>query len=117
MVAAIADAELQRTAHIATEIGQDEAGDDGGESPPAEPEQGGRRDHLGDRRLLLIRDLRHRRDLNEIEIPEMPDPHHPAHDVKPAKKERPPTIIEQHDVPPQWMTSISTTITPSSMNP
>ena len=46
------------------------------------------------RRLLIVRNLRHRGDLDKVEVPQDADPHDAAQDMQPAHKERPPGFTE-----------------------
>src|SRR5712664_3163744 len=69
----VAVLQRQGLADVAHHRRNNYACDDGGHGRPAEPEKRGRRDDLADGRLLLIGNLRHRRRLDEIEVPEQPD--------------------------------------------
>src|SRR6516162_6421612 len=61
----------------------------GAGSRPTEIEQRGRGDYLGDRGLLLVRDLRHRGNLHEIEIIEQAYPQDTEDHMDPAEQESP----------------------------
>src|SRR3546814_16183683 len=67
---------------VAVEPGQDETGRDGRHGGPAEPPEGGRRDDLDDGGLLLVGDLRHGGDLDEVEVVQQADPHYGADNKK-----------------------------------
>ena len=90
----LAGAQAISFGEIAVEIGQHEAGRERRHCRPAKPKQRCRRDEFADRRFQLVRDLRHGRDLHEIEIPQEADPHHTRYDMQPAKQKRPKHAVE-----------------------
>src|SRR6516165_6353101 len=61
----------------------------GAGSCPTEIEQRGRGDYLGDRGLLLVRDLRHGGNLHEIKIIEQAYPQDTEDHMDPAEQESP----------------------------
>ncbi len=74
---------------IAVHRGEQDAPDERGHRAPAEPEQRRRRDEARHAAFQLVRNSRHGRGLDEIEVPEQPDPHHAGPDMQPAQQERP----------------------------
>jgi len=74
---------------IAIRARGEQTGQHGTGGCPAEIEQRGGSNYRGDGGLLLVRDLRHRGDLHEIEIVEQPDPEDAEDDMDPAEEECP----------------------------
>src|SRR6516225_7752553 len=70
----------------------------GAGSRTTEIEQRGRGDYLGDGGLLLVRDLRHGRNLHEIEIIEQADPQDTEDHMDPAEQESPEADLAENAV-------------------
>ena len=80
-------AQRQGLDEIAVHSGDDQTGGNGRHGAPAEPPQGRWRDDLADGRFLVVRNVRHIRDLDEVEVPQKADPHDATDDMQPTQQE------------------------------